>query len=544
VRTRIALCFASIALGGCQVIAGIDDRVVDESDSTVSSDTGDSSTPIDASDTKDAAQETADAAAIDSRDANDTNDASETPPPDCVAGKDPKDDGCTATDATGVFVAPTGNDLNDGTALHPLHTIMKGMTLARTKSKARVYVCEGSYVETLSIDVTNESAEIAGGFSCADWRYTGKRPAVTTILPSVVLTGIGLTVTLRIYDLELDALDGTVSTPPSVVAFFSNAASVELHRVKLVAGRGGTPNAPATPTSNHFAGTLTGSSAASCAALGSSATTCACPFYGSSTGGKGGDYDGPSFTPYPGSAGSASPTVVGSPPTDGAGGPAGSCAGTPAHNGAPGLARAGGAAATTYGALTASGWTSSDGGSGDSGDPAQGGGGGGADTTGYGGAGGGCGGCGGAGGLAGVGGGGSIALLSFHTPMSLTGCTLAANNGGLGGTGGDAEGGQGGGGPGAPCKCGAGSGGAGAGGSGGGGGTGGISAGIVWSGTSVPSFDGTPYTNAAAVTGIVVGAAGDGGAAGALGAAASGGNPGSVGTKGKPGTVMAVMNVP
>jgi hypothetical protein len=57
-------------------------------------------------------------------------------------------------------------------------------------------------------------------------------------------------------------------------------------------------------------------------------------------------------------------------------------------------------------------------------------------------------------------------------------------------------------------------------GSGGGGGAGGLSSGIVWSGTTGPSFNGTTYTTQAApVTGITLGTQGAGGGNGTTPAA-------------------------
>jgi hypothetical protein len=100
-------------------------------------------------------------------------------PPGCDGTKDPKDDACGVTDSVGVFVsAATGGDDTDGTKAKPLRTIGKAMEKARATGRRRIYVCEGTYVESLVLDSMADGLRFYGGFTCGDFVWTGAKAKI------------------------------------------------------------------------------------------------------------------------------------------------------------------------------------------------------------------------------------------------------------------------------------------------------------------------------------------------------------------------------
>jgi hypothetical protein len=460
--------------------------------------------------------------------------------PPCDATASPKSNACVLDTAYGVFVAVPAGDAGagsdggdataptvaDGSPSKPFGSI--AYALARLGGRSRVYVCDGTYKEQLTITTP---VSLYGGLSCAGglWRWDGGSTQVLSPTPDYALSITGLnTAAIDIQDLAFIAPDATAPGASSVAAIIA-ASSVTLTRVVLAAGRGATGADGVTGKSNWG-----GQQPPDFGLPGSTV----CGNGDSSTGGDG--YQTSSGPPA--SAGTSKPPAqISGAGFDGAPG-AINVDGDPGANGWP---RSAGEPAGNTGTLALSGneWLPSQGTDGAPGGPGQGGGGGGAwDQAGnmcsggcVGGSGGSAGGCGGAGGMGGLGGGGSIALLGNGAAISLVSSTLAASQGGAGGEGGPGEDGQ----PGAPSEPGmtgepganGGAGGHGAGGSGGGGGTGGISVGVLFRGAK-PIADAT--------TGITPGVAG---------AAGSGGVPGSqnqtyagrAGSPGLPGVSAAYL---
>lgn len=477
--------------------------------------------------------------------------------PSCDPKKDPSDEPCWIDEAYGVFVAPQaagGDDTGgDGTRAHPYATI--GAALQRLGGRARVYVCDGEYAEQVTLTV---AASIYGGLACpgddagAPFAYVGGVARVVSPAADYAIKIEQVGAAIAIEDMAFTAPDaigtGADGTGRSSIAALVDSSDVGWKRVSLVAGAGadgadgangaGAPNYPqGTPAPGGSSGEAPGAGAGGGGAGGYNK----CVDLDTSTGGAGGVAGAGTGNGSPpiggdGQAGSAMPPPSTSAGLDGAGAPGGKMTcGPPGTPGAPGLARSGGGAAASYGALSGAGWQASGGGDGPAGAPGQGGGGGGGLTS-VGGNGGGAGGCGGSGGSGGRGGGGSIALASVASTQILVQCTLATGSGGAGGAGGVGDVGQLGGAGTVGNGCPGGPGGAGAGGSGGAGGTGGISVGILYTGPS-PAYDGR--------TTITVGDADARGSHGAGAAAVqSGSAPGHAGVDGddgRPGVAQAVL---
>jgi hypothetical protein len=503
-----------LACPACWVIAGVDDRPVVSADAGPAAETG--APPI------------------------------VVPPlePGCDATKDPSEAPCLVSDGGGVFVAPLGDDASPGTKAQPLRTIAKALAVARDRAQTRVFICDGTYPEALTLGGNADGIGLYGGFACADWRYTTFQPKILPPAPAIALKLDTLQRPARIQDLEIAAPDAVAAGTSSIAVFVTRSQDVAFKRVKLVAGKGASAApAPASAT-NQLANALLSGNGPQHATAGALPKTCTCPVFGTSTGGGGG-HNGFAEDGQPGSAVPTNPAWAG---VSGMGGYTNVNCATSGGNGYPGGAGAavvGGSAAAAWGTLTAEGWTPSLAAGAPVANPGQGGGGGGAKEAGstiaeIGGGGGGCGSCGGAGGSGGRPGGSSIALLSFQSTVELVASALVTANGAAGGQGGTGETasqpGAGAGGWG----CAGGSGGRGAGGSGGGGGTGGLSVGILYRGAPLPKLDGAPIASADTHPKITLGAAGGSGPAGPPGAGGTAGNAGSAGLAGIAKAVVAL----
>jgi hypothetical protein len=435
--------------------------------------------------------------------------------PSCDTTKEPKDAKCLVSEAYGVFVSPNGSAAGDGTRAAPLRSIDAAITLANSQDAGApkaVYICAGTYDETISIDATRDGTRIFAGFSCSDWSYPGTRAVVAPTAAGVPLTLMGLTSAL-FADIEIDAQSGP-QTPPatasapgasSIAVVANGATGVEFRRAKLVAGNG-QPGANGVLLPYAFPGPVALRGNAADGGAGGPANSYACPGSAVTTGGKGGDFPNGSgdkgLPALGGGSGSSSDDCV----NDGASG----SIGAPAGN-AP---NAGGA--LTFGAFAGATWQPAGGLRGSPGGPGQGGGGGGGGNASFpgGGGGGGAGGCGGAGGGGGGGGGASVPVVCISSSITFTGVTLVSAVAGGGGAGlagqaGQAAGGNGGI-PDPNGGCSGGRGGAGGAGGAGGGGAGGVSAGILYKG-------GAPTVDMATTSMFVQGTAGSKGDGGVPG---------------------------
>jgi hypothetical protein len=432
---------------------------------------------------------------------------------------DPSTDPCVVANAYGTFVSPTGNDAAGcGTMASPCLTIDNAMNVSVTAATKRVYAC-GTFTTAVVVGAAQDGVTVYGGFDCTGWAYSASTP--TTVAPAAqgfALFVGGTTTGVAFHDFAFVALSApntASATPASSIAVFANGAVLTLTRATVTAGSG-QPGATGATMSN-WSGSATAGGTAGLTTGGVGGAE-ACSNGSSSAGGTGGFYNGAAG--QPGTANGSATSQNGGLTN------ASSCTGGASCDGTAGApATASGAGATSSGSVSSSGWAvGANGGTGTDGAPAQGGGGAGANDSsvaGVGGAGGGggAGGCGGGPGTGGATGGSSIGILGYQATLSLTGSTIISGAGGSGGSGGAGQLGQAGavGGNGA---CVGGTGGDGGAGSGGGGGAGGLSSGIVWSGTTGPSFNGTTYTTQAApVTGITLGTQGAGGGSGATPAA-------------------------
>ncbi len=113
----------------------------------------------------------------------------------CNTTLEPKDEACLVDATYGVFVSPKGTASGAGTQESPLNSIDAGISLAVMQGGATpksVYVCAGTYDETIAIAAARDKVKVYGGFACSDWSYTGVMPvlAPSTQGPALTLTGL------------------------------------------------------------------------------------------------------------------------------------------------------------------------------------------------------------------------------------------------------------------------------------------------------------------------------------------------------------------
>jgi hypothetical protein len=474
--------------------------------------------------------------------------------PSCDTTQEPNAAACLVNSAFGVFVsASTGLDAAVGDKAHPLKTITEGIAKAAQTGIPRVYVCNGTYAERVSLDGQHDGISLYGGFDCGNnWSWAATVQA--QVQGPEALYALRIDATTKAIEVEDIAFtvpdasgqDGAGAGNSSIAAFVSGeSAGVTFRRVGFHAGAGTDGHGGATPATNLYspdASDLQGNAALGIS--GGQAKNCACKQAGSSQGGAGGGGGDPAVDGGTGSSTPLAPALL--PARNGLGGAgfndqSGIC--LSGRGGADGASQLdGGTGAPRSGSVSSSGWAPTAGLNGLAGNAGQGGGGGGGGQT-LGSGGGGCGGCGGAGGLAGQGGGASVGLLVQGASVQLQGSRFATGVAGKGGSGSTGEvGGAGGNGAGAGAVaggCGGGAGGSGAGGQGGGGGAGGVSLGILADVASQTTIDEqTMFTLGNQGSG---GAPGSGGAGGTLGTAHA--PQGAPGTKGVDGVAQASLSL-
>ncbi|MEW6433740.1 MAG: MopE-related protein [Myxococcota bacterium] len=343
-----------------------------------------------------------------------------------------------------VFVAPTGNDANPGTAAFPKRTISAGIAAAVANNKRDVLVAGGTYTEQVAITAGGKG--VFGGYTAPAW--------TRNLSTAVTVTGVSLPLSISnapsavVQAINFVGANATLPGESAYGALISNSASVRLERVTLSAGHGAAGSAGSAGV-NGGSGTAGSAGQPGCEDSGGLCASCSRPAGGAGgtsscgrTGGTGGQPGkGGGYGDTGGTGVGGTPGGPGTPPGQGNWTTPSTYWG---QNGADGAAGANGMNGAAFGSLTATGYViaaTTAGGNGTHGNGGGGGGGGGGgtadcDSYGGGGGGGGGGGCAGTGGGAGMSGGGSFAVVLWNSTVQATNCTLTSGNGGNGGNGG------------------------------------------------------------------------------------------------------------
>ncbi|HTB77611.1 MAG TPA: hypothetical protein VK762_30415, partial [Polyangiaceae bacterium] len=225
-------------------------------------------------------------------------DGGEGGPGTCVTSAEPKDEPCLLDALYGVFVSPNGTANGLGTKASPLKSIDAAITMAVPEggvTRKNVYVCAGTYDETITITAARDKVRVFGGFRCSDWFYTGALPTLAPSAAGVPLTLTGVTSAL-FADLEIDAQSapssppatGSASGASSIAVVANGAMGVEFRRSKIVAGNG-QPGADGVLVPYTFPSATDLRGNAADGGAGGPAKPYTCPGGLTTTGGKGGD---------------------------------------------------------------------------------------------------------------------------------------------------------------------------------------------------------------------------------------------------------------
>ncbi|HEX9618605.1 MAG TPA: hypothetical protein VF989_00635 [Polyangiaceae bacterium] len=208
---------------------------------------------------------------------------------ECDTSASPSDEPCLVSDEFAVFVAPDGDDDDDGTMSEPVATFARALELADSDGKI-VIACAGEYDEQVVID---DEVHIYGGFDCDDdWSYAPGEPS--TVAPSTrgyALRIDGVDGEVAIEDVAFIAQDGASAGQSSIAGFVSESSDVALRRVVLEAGEGVAGESAENPGFAPFPTVEMLQGVDGDVTSGGVKDSCTCPGGATSTGGNGGDPD-------------------------------------------------------------------------------------------------------------------------------------------------------------------------------------------------------------------------------------------------------------
>ena len=138
------------------------------------------------------------------------------------------------TSEFGVFVTTTGTADGDGTKEHPLLTIAAGIDKVKDL-KLRVYVCAGTYAESLTLV---NAVSVIGSLGCDGgvWTPTGGRSILNApTSPAVRAKDIALATRFEGFDVTAPA--GTAAAPNSIALIAENAPMLTVAKSKLTSAK-------------------------------------------------------------------------------------------------------------------------------------------------------------------------------------------------------------------------------------------------------------------------------------------------------------------
>jgi hypothetical protein len=160
---------------------------------------------------------------------------------------------CVSSDF-GIFVSPSGKPDASGKKDEPVNSITAA--LAKTGAIRRVYVCEGTYDERVTLKA---AISIYGGFNCADWSYSGTKAVVGKPQePGYTLDVQSVSGPFEMADLELVAANGNDTFPNSIATRFVGTSGAVLRRVGLTAQSGRAGRSAGTPADGTLAKAMPG----------------------------------------------------------------------------------------------------------------------------------------------------------------------------------------------------------------------------------------------------------------------------------------------
>ncbi|MBK6696342.1 MAG: hypothetical protein IPG50_29730 [Myxococcales bacterium] len=192
----------------------------------------------------------------------------------------------TLSEKCGVFVSGTGQDVSPtGSREVPAQSVGRGVQLAKDFARPWVFVCAGSYAESVPV-VADSAVSLFGKLDCgaaaADWKVGTKRAVLEGAADAPVLKVDGAKV--RVEGMVLRAKDATQAGGSSVCVF-ANGGELTVVGSVVQAGQGKDGDAGASASADAGARATQGNAASG--ATGGATQLCQC---GSdpTTGGAGG----------------------------------------------------------------------------------------------------------------------------------------------------------------------------------------------------------------------------------------------------------------
>ncbi len=139
------------------------------------------------------------------------------------------------TEQFGVFVAKDGAAQNPGTRKSPLASITEAIAKAKSDKKS-VFVCEGTYEETLEIA---NGVSIIGGFDCSapEWKQTNKKSLLDSA-QSPAIHADKISTPTRIDGFDVKVPDATTPSGSSIAVIVLDSNALTFANGTITAGAG------------------------------------------------------------------------------------------------------------------------------------------------------------------------------------------------------------------------------------------------------------------------------------------------------------------
>ena len=144
-------------------------------------------------------------------------------------------DGMDGDASNAIFVSPTGDDTNAGTAQNPVKTVGKAIALAAANSKTNVYLSKGTYAESVNLV---SGISLYGGFDQAmGWQRAAAN--VSRIQATgTAISAMGIAAETHVEFLTVDATTGSAGQSSYGVFVSNSVGPVFVRHDQISAGDG------------------------------------------------------------------------------------------------------------------------------------------------------------------------------------------------------------------------------------------------------------------------------------------------------------------
>ncbi len=141
------------------------------------------------------------------------------------------------TEQFGVFVSPSGQSNASGTRTAPLASIEAAIERAKNENKKKVFVCEGSYAETLTLA---DGVSIEGRLDCSapDWKLDETKHVDLAAPSSPAIRATNITSATRIDGFRVASPDATTPSGSSIAVLAVDSNGLTFANGMITAGNG------------------------------------------------------------------------------------------------------------------------------------------------------------------------------------------------------------------------------------------------------------------------------------------------------------------